>query len=103
MLKKYKGFLYCIPHPQNKAQLYPFRTFNKLEKIKNMKFSNESAELESDYILESSYKDSLNVYNSLSEQEKKLVSPSGNFDKKRILILYADYLIKMIIKNLLVY
>ena len=81
-LKKYKGFLYCIPHPQNKAQLYPFRTFNELEKIKNMKFSNESAELESNYILESSYKDSLNVYNSLSEQEKKLVSPSGNFDKK---------------------
>ena len=43
-LKKYKGFLYCIPHPQNKDQLYPFRTFNELEKIKNMKFSNESAE-----------------------------------------------------------
>lgn len=43
-LRKYKGFLYCIPHPQNKAQLYPFRTFNELEKIKNMKFSNESAE-----------------------------------------------------------
>lgn len=43
---------------------------------------NESTELESNYILESSYKDSLNIYNSLSEQEKKLVSPSGNFDKK---------------------
>lgn len=38
--------------------------------------------MSNEIINESSYKDSLNVYNSLSEQEKKLVSPSGNFDKK---------------------
>jgi hypothetical protein len=88
-LKKYNSFLYCIPHPQNEDQLYPFRTFNELEKIKNMKFSNESVEsmtaleqaiLEEQISAErrsgnksyfNSNKTSLNIYNTASKEYKR--------------------------------